>query len=309
MMRVFPVYTIHVRLPGPSVHGYLPPPPPVPGPVFPMPGPSCAHFEGLHTVKWVHPGKITSTVELDRFRVAKEGHDTGALIPHIGVPPNAGMALAILFSKYKILFGAGTVQANGSPVGTFFPVLAPPLFCSSPCSLPAILPPLHNIVPFPNTVGVGMSFKDFFRGWVSVVLEMVIDMFFTFLFGSDGPFNKFFDAIGKAAAQLFAPLLKGVASAVLQAIVKQFAKGTLKSLMVGLLKGLIAYLVRGKGGRIDLPIVGMGIEYDPKTNKLHVGPPGNPKMYEIGDLGSGLGAPPAAHSLAAMLPAGTPAAI
>ena len=68
-MRVFPVYTAHWRLPGPSVHLYLPPPP--------APLPMCPHIEIMHPLRLLVPGRFTSNVEFDGFRVAKDGHDVG----------------------------------------------------------------------------------------------------------------------------------------------------------------------------------------------------------------------------------------
>lgn len=315
-MRVFPVYTIHARLPGPSVHSFLAPPPPLPPAVFPAPTPSCVHIELPHTMRWALPGKFTSNVEFDGWRVAKDGHDTGTAILHAAVPMNAGLVLTILFSKYKILFSSGSVQANGSPVGTFFPVIAPPQFCCSPCSLPAIAVPLNNLVPFPNTVGVGMALSDFLAGWAAVIIESAIDLFFTFLFAGPNPFAKAAEKIAAALAESLkagfkaaAVTLKAIVKAVLPKLWEKFKQDLLKKVVVSIVKGIIAYVTSGKGGRIDLPIVGVGIAFNPHTGEISVGTPGNPKAFGGFQTGEAHPSPAPTHAFGTPMPAGTPAAI
>lgn len=309
-MRVYPVYTIHLRLPGPSIHSYLPPPPPVPGPVFPCPGPSCVHIEGAHTIRWVLPGKFTSNVEFDGWRVAKDGHDTGTAIVHAAIPVNAGLVLTILFSKYKILFSSGSVQANGSAVGTFFPFIAPPQFCCSPCSLPAINFPVNNLIPFLNTVGVGMTSMDFLLGWAAVLFESAVDLFFTFIFAGKNPFAEALKKIAKEGAEkAIAVTLKAIAKAVLPKLLKKYGEDFGKKLAVAIIKFIYAYGTQGKGGRIDLPIVGVGIEFNPKTGEINLGTPGHPKVINLGHIGDAHPSHAPTHAFGMPMPAGTPAAI
>lgn len=271
-MKVFPVYALHLRLPGPSVHSYVPPPPPVPPAVFPFPGPSCAHIELPHLVKWLTAGKMTTTVRFDGSVIAKDGHDSGALVPHAALPANAGILITLLFTKYKVLFGASAVKANGDAVGTYFPVLAPPLYCTNPCAMPAAVPGPHNILPFPATVRVGMTFADFFMGWAVIAFEVVTDLIATAIFNRNDVkelFRKPFQEImeGYVTKQM-TPLLRKLKEKLIQDFQKKVVGGIVK-ILVGL-------LFQGKGGRIDLPVLGVGVAWDPKTGKVTVGTPTNP---------------------------------
>ena len=295
MKRVYPVYTLHVRIPGPSVHNYYPPPPPVPGAVFPAPDPSCVNAEGAHTLRWVRPGKFTSNVEFDGLPVALEGHDTGAMIAHAAIPLNAGMAITALGSKYKLSFCASTVQANGAPLATFFPVLAPPQFCCVPCSLPAI-GTMNSLVPFPNTVGVGMSANDFLAGWVSVIADCVVDLFFTFLFASKDPFEKQLqETMGKSLVHLLFELGANIEKSLREDFIKELA-ATVHKLLADL---------RQRGGAIRLGVSGLRLELDAATNTLRGGAEGHPPSFALA-----LGPPdPVDAPPGLTLPPGTPAAL
>jgi hypothetical protein len=280
-MKTYPLYASTWRLPGGSIHGFVPPPPPLPPAVFPCPGPSCAHLELPHTLRWVLDGKFTSNVKFDGQLVAKDGHDTGTNILHIGIPPSAGMAITILFSKYKIVFGASAVKVNGGAIGTWYPVLAPPMFCSNPCAMPAVAPFQNDLVPYFATVRVGMSEADLLSGWGAVAFEMAVDLFFNFLFAGFG-FKAGKEAIKKMieaeAEELFKDALKTLGKALWQKFYRDFFKKVVQ--------GVLRFLhgSKTKGLRIELPVLGWGIQYDLVTKKWYLGPPGDPKKVCLDDL-------------------------
>lgn len=253
-MRVFSVKTINFRIPGPSFHEYLqlPPVPPAPlvPPAFPNPcfsksGFMSPHIEMPHTMRWVMAWahKLTTTVQFDGWRVVQQGHDVGGLIVHISIPPpNLLLITTIPFSKFKVVFGSATVVVNKKPAGGYFPVLAPPVFCNSlPCCLPAIIPPIHNILPVPNTVWVGMTFFDFLGGWLFVAIECGADLLWNWL-GMKAWFKPIKDAFGNFGQNF----LKKIGNELLRTLAQRFAKKTFEDI----LKRIVVSPIKGK---IDLP--------------------------------------------------------
>jgi hypothetical protein len=258
-------------------------------------------------MRWVTDGKFTSTVRLDGRCAVKDGHDTGTLILHVGNPPNAGLVLTIAFSKYKVLFGASAVKADGDAFGTYYPVLAPTLYCSNPFGVPAVVFPLHNPVPFFATVRIGMTLGDFAKGWAAVAFEMALDLLFNLIFnGFRGTLDslkavlaKGFSATAKAYAGKAA---KGVFDEFCRALLRKMGQDTSKKAAAGMLKGIYHYLAKGKGGRIDLPVLGLGVEFEPKTGKIKIGTPGNPEQHGSIDTKSA----PAGTTTELSVPDGTP---
>lgn len=270
-MRVFSVKTIYFRIPGPSIHEYLqlPPVPPAPlvPPAFPNPffsksGFMAPHAELPHTLRWIMQWahKFTTTVQFDGWLVAQQGHDVGGLIPHFSIPPpNLLLITTIPFSKYKILFGAATVLVNGKPAAGYFPILAPPVYCNSlPCSVPAVVPPINNVLPVPNTVWIGMTFFDFLAGWISVAIEAAIDLFWNWL-GMKAWFKPIKDAFGNFGQNF----LKKIGNEVLRTLAQRFAK----KLFEDILKRMVTSPIKGK---IDLPF-STPINIDLTTGRLNVG--------------------------------------
>lgn len=118
----FPVYQFHFRLLDPGLHANpLLQTPPVP------------HAEGLHTLQWLLPSsnKLTATVKGDGQLFALRNHDSGAFIPHIPTPPMAGPFLldTLQNSKYQVIFHQPNVELDGTAIGIFQWVIAPPWRC------------------------------------------------------------------------------------------------------------------------------------------------------------------------------------
>jgi hypothetical protein len=297
-MLVFAVLTVHVRMPGGSIHDCTFPKPiadlamPL---VFPSPVPGkylTLYIEGPSTIRWVNQlqHKLAGDVEFDGWNVAQEGHDVGMLIPHIpAVPDPIGAMLAVGFSKYKISFSASTVKVDGKPVGTYFPVIAPPLYCFSPVSMPAVIPTVHNIVPWPCTVRVGMTAGDFGAGWFSVASDQALDLFFNIVFGSGGP-GKLKDKVGQWGEQLFEKI--GLPS--LKAVGKKLFQDTLKKNLLSPVKQKLE-LPLGLGSvdkKGNLKLIGIDVHKEAKEE-------GKKSKSDVGASLEGLGP-------GIVLPEGTP---
>lgn len=253
-----PLYTISVRLSGPSLHAVVPPAAP------PVPPASPAHPYGelAHTLKWLHPGKFTSDrIQFDGFRVARDGHDTGTGIGHVSAPVNAGIALAILLSKYKLNFGASAVKVQGDPIAIFFWVVMPPVYCAQPVSLPALTVP--NSLATWSTVKIGASYMDMAAGWGSIGLDMAADlvtMIITKGYEPPGPFS-------------------------LKDFVKGIAVDFVKGLAVDVGKAVARYATTGSWGSIRGDILfntGIQINENPDTHlpeSVTFGTQGEPAKY------------------------------
>jgi hypothetical protein len=118
----FPVYQFHFRLLDPGLHANpLIQTPPIP------------HLEGLHTLQWLMPSsnKFTTTVKGDGQLFALRNHDSGAFIPHVPTAPLVGPFLVdtLQNSKYQVIFHQPNVELDGTAVGIFQWVLAPPWRC------------------------------------------------------------------------------------------------------------------------------------------------------------------------------------
>ncbi len=216
---------------------------------------------------------------------------------------NAGLVITMLFSKYKVLFGAAAVKADGDPVGTYFPALAPPLFCTNPCGLPAVAPGLHNIVPIPATVRVGMTFADFFMGWLVVAFEVATDLVATAVFNR----NDVKELFRKPIQEIMEGYVTKQMAPLLRKLWEKFVQDFKKKVVQGVIKILVSLLFKGKGGRIDLPVLGVGVEWDPKTGKINVGTPSNPRAYGSFDYdGDGPAGQPSPNALDLGLAEGAP---
>jgi hypothetical protein len=155
-----------------------------------------------------------------------------------------------------------------------------------------------------------MSLGDFILGWAAVLFESAVDLFFTFLFaGFKSPFEDGAKKIAKQAAEAIASTLKAIAKAVLPKLWEKFKQDLIKKVIVSIIKGIFAYATSGKGGRIDLPIVGVGIAFNPHTGEISVGTPGNPKALGGFNTGEAHPNPAPTHAFGMPMPAGTPAAI
>ncbi|HUN80810.1 MAG TPA: hypothetical protein VMV81_04795 [Phycisphaerae bacterium] len=180
--------TINMIVPATGTHDFTPvppvPPTPPPLPAAPLSLAACA-IESP-TNMWWPPGmamgsnKFTSTVFHQGMGIAQDGHDCGALIPHLQVAPAPNNMLTPLvhipFSSRKSMFVASTVAMDGkSPACcTMFGLPPSPMvYCANPMS-----PPLADAVTsYLNTVTVGMTLADFLIGAVTIAASMLIDKY------------------------------------------------------------------------------------------------------------------------------------
>ncbi len=123
--------------------------------------------------------KITGTVFHRKRGIVLHGHDVGMGIPD-EAPPYVGQAsgylpIIMLKSSRKVMFGASTVKAEGTPIGgaTRAPGALPMLTCGEPVPLPSVVPTTNRS----NTVLVGFSASDVQRGWEDIFEAVAIEAF------------------------------------------------------------------------------------------------------------------------------------
>jgi len=159
-----------------SFHMFIPLPPGAVPPVI------ASHLELPSTIHWP-PGhglgqnKLTATVFHRGKTIAKSGHDCGALIPHVSVPPapvNLLLLTILPFSSRKMVFDASTVKMDGDPVGTsdLLAIPTPMVFCAAPVGIPGSFP----VTNMTNTVNVGMTVGDFVAGAANIGFSMAADI-------------------------------------------------------------------------------------------------------------------------------------
>lgn len=251
-----PIHDNHERRWGFGVHSFVPPSTPV-APIPPdTPFPAT---EGPNEVVLLASGKMTKTVLGDGRPLAKEGHDTGAGIIHMSDPMHAGMAIAVAFSKYKVMFGAATVRANGDALGVWRDAKLPLLYCSSPMSLFCVGDRNNIDGDSANTVFVGVSPADVAAGVSAIRTEIVLDLIFGKLFKLGG------------LKEIFKKLPPGYSD-----WAKQYAKSLAKNLAKGL-GGAVTTLGGRPKVRVEIPVVGVGVEAT--RDGIKIGPPGEPGQY------------------------------
>lgn len=160
-----------------SIHQYA-------GPVVPPP-PFVPTVELPAGQAWP-PGAATMQHKLTRKTFAmgqpivQSGHDCGALIVHISIPWNNVLtAVQIPMSKRKSCFDVPTVKYEGTASAAFpAPFM---LICGDPVSLPG------TTFPGPQTVMVGMTMADLWRGVLQIVVTVLIDLLFFCLANPKGP--------------------------------------------------------------------------------------------------------------------------
>ena len=106
--------------------------------------------------------------------VVLDGHDQGAILPHITLPVFFNILLPIViipFSSRQIAFTASTVKFNDKTVGCscVWPVL-PMMTCGEPCDMPLAFPIWNRL----NTLKVGLNKLDLILGMAMIGASMVI---------------------------------------------------------------------------------------------------------------------------------------
>jgi len=169
----FTVPTIPVPMMSPT-HDFAP----VPPAVVP-PGPWMPAIETVIPILWgpgfsLRQNKLTRNVLHLAQPLALKDHDCGYLIPHISIPAqNLKLILIMNFSSRKMMFYAATVKANGSGIALsqLAGPMVPMMTCSNPVNFPGSFP-LGNVM---NTVNVGMTSNDFWRGWIGIIGSVLCD--------------------------------------------------------------------------------------------------------------------------------------
>lgn len=155
----------HVMV-GLDIHESMPSPigPPVPN----FPHLTCA------PLKWVltSPDTLSRTVLCDNFQTVTNGHDIGALIPHIPTGPNLIFPVHVLLSGSTLNFSVSSVQV-GTPGGPSAVAVAPAVVLgfSDNCSNFPIITMFKVLAP--GTVSSRMSLSDLMGGILSIVAAHV----------------------------------------------------------------------------------------------------------------------------------------
>jgi hypothetical protein len=159
---------------GMTFHDVTPPPPAPPIPAAPCVEPPVMMMWPPGYV--LFQNKLSTTVLHKAMPVVLDGHNCGYMLPHISIPPaNLLTPLQIAFSSRKVAFSASTSKANGKPIACVFPSFLMPMTC---CAQPVTLPNGIALLNVLNTVIVGCTWMDFFLGWLSIGLTMLIDKIF-----------------------------------------------------------------------------------------------------------------------------------
>ena len=170
-----------------------------------------------------------------------EGHDIGPLIPDVTIPPTNIWYLKMWpLSSRKVMFSASTVKMQGK--GTGCAAIWPPytilLSCGEPVSLPASRSLLSNL----NTVKVGLTWGDFFAGFLTIIVSIGLDL----LFKAIGDKLGAKDAARAAFQATWGGALRSVASDIGGHFLRGQAANLVKNTLSGLLGANIA-LITGTG--------------------------------------------------------------
>jgi len=164
-----------------DLHDGIPPPGPVMVPKLP-------HFVAAME-KWALPTSkpALKVLGVGGFPLMQMGTDIGNFIPHIFVEYLAPLYTAT--SGSKSMFGASTVQSQGSPTAAAIVVVMNlNLNCWSPVPIPL------GYVCAPNTVMVGMTLGDILGGLCAMAMDMLIQYALNKAFSS-GVMTRFFNRL------------------------------------------------------------------------------------------------------------------
>ncbi|HVY44281.1 MAG TPA: hypothetical protein VHB21_00320 [Minicystis sp.] len=139
------------------------------------PGPPVLPFVETPVPMWWPPGralgqnKFASSVKHLGQMIALQGHDCGAVLPHMGLTV-PGLWVAIATSSRRFVFSTSTVRACGSPLGAMSAAAGRyGLVC--------------GVVPLPiayatnwNTVRAGLTHADDVAGWAATAVAVVVGL-------------------------------------------------------------------------------------------------------------------------------------
>jgi len=145
-------------------HSALVPPAVVPTLVF--------HFEASLLGRDGMFQKASPNVLLQGAKALQLGHDVGALIPHVPIPPVPHLLLSghWTFSSCKAMFGKSRVLLNGTPAAWFLPIAAMLHVCADPLPLPVGFSPTALF----TTVKYGFSWSDLLLGYADITIDQAI---------------------------------------------------------------------------------------------------------------------------------------
>lgn len=161
---------VHVNLStdmsiGLSFHKAAPPPVEVPA----IEG-ACEHAWAPGESEGKH--RMARSVKHRCLRIVQEGHDCGPGITHVTIPTDAMLPKTIADSERKMLFGASTVRAEGTPIACADLRVSLPM---TTCSSQGLLPTAFPITNLERTVVVGATARDVWRGWVTLAQDQVVE--------------------------------------------------------------------------------------------------------------------------------------
>lgn len=222
--------------------------------------PPVPHIEG--GVSLSHPGgtgKISKDVSFDGAGAVKSGHDLGALVPHISVPPvpvNLYLAVIHPSSSCKAVWMKWSVEVNGTSMAVFHPMPAfscALMMCGDPVKLP-----LGFVVdaPIRNTVCTELTLGDILANTLAMAFEMAMDALFKLVM------KRINTSIGRRIFGSGPKALEGYANAEARAAGEAAAKKSAEQLQKNWLGSLfsqrIGYLL-GEGGLRLNQFVGGGL--------------------------------------------------
>lgn len=117
--------------------------------------------------------KASPNVLFQGAKAIQFGHDVGALIPHVPippVPPNLLLPGHMAFSSCKAMFGKSRVLLNGTPAAWFLPMAAMLHVCADPLPLPVGFSPSALF----TTVKYGFSWSDLLLGYADITIDQAI---------------------------------------------------------------------------------------------------------------------------------------
>lgn len=155
-----------------NAHGFAAPPaPPVPAvPTFDYPTPSF-----WPPGSCLGQNKLTACITHRRAAIVQDGHDVGAMIPHLSMPAfNVLTPIHMLFAKRKTVFFEPRVRFEkrfAAPCSAFAMLPTPMMSCNDPIGLPIA----SSVTDFKNTVEFGMSPWSYARSYLVMTATVVTD--------------------------------------------------------------------------------------------------------------------------------------
>ena len=147
-------------------HKALAPPPLVLPPLLPHAETCTLGWGGVFA-------KTSPNVFVQGASAIQLGHDVGAWIPHVPippVPPNTMLPAHMAFSSCKALFGKSRVLLNGTPAAWHLPGVAMLQMCADPLPMPVGVCPKVLW----RTVKFGFAWDDLLLGYADIAADVAL---------------------------------------------------------------------------------------------------------------------------------------